>query len=95
MKKIGHRAIIWGVYTKASNRGLGIARELMRGILDDEKLGGEITLLYLCVHSGNAAAKALYRSIGFEVYGLQRDAMLVGGEYIDEELMDLRIRETP
>lgn len=64
----------------------------MRSILDDVKSGGEITLLHLCVHSGNAAAKALYRSIGFEVYGLQRDAMLVGGKYVDEELMDLRVR---
>lgn len=92
-KKIRHRAKVWGVYTKASYRGQGIARELMRALLDDVRSSGKFSLLYLSVHVRNIAAKALYRSIGFETYGLQRHSMLVDGEYIDEELMELGVPE--
>jgi hypothetical protein len=39
--------------------------------------------------------QTLYRSIGFEVCSLQRHAMLIDGEYVDEELMDLQIVQIP
>jgi RimJ/RimL family protein N-acetyltransferase len=65
----------------------------MRVLLDDVRSSGEVSMLYLSVHSRNIAAKALYKSIGFRAYGLQRYSLLVDGEYVDEELMDLRVTE--
>lgn len=94
MKKMWHRANVWGVYTKASYRGRGIARELLQTLLDDIRTSGHVSTLYLSVNSRNNGAKTLYKSIGFETYGLQRRSMLVDGEFVDEELMDLHIQKT-
>lgn len=77
MRKMGHRANVWGVYTKARYRGRGIARKLMSIAMDDVRSGGRVSILYLSVYSRNSAAKALYKSIGFDTYGLQRHSLLV------------------
>jgi RimJ/RimL family protein N-acetyltransferase len=43
----------------------------------------------LAVSRQNVGAKALYESLGFEVYGCEKRALKVGDEYVDEELMVL------
>ncbi len=45
----------------------------------------------LTVVSENGTAKKLYKSLGFEVYGVERNALKFNGKYFDEELMVLRI----
>jgi len=37
----------------------------------------------------NTAAGALYRSMGFEMYGVERKAIRLGDRYIDEDLLVL------
>jgi len=44
----------------------------------------------LSVVTSNASAKRLYQSLGFAVYGLEKRALKIDGEYFDEELMALR-----
>ena len=39
----------------------------------------------------NEAARSLYRSMGFEVYGTVQKAFKEGDQYWDEELMVLRL----
>ena len=91
VKKMRHRANVWGVYTRGCYRGQGVSRQFLHIAIDDIRSSCNVEVLYLSVHSRNSAAKALYKSIGFETYGLQRYSMLVHGEYVDEELMDLHI----
>ena len=43
----------------------------------------------LGVISGNDSARRLYISLGFRSYGLERRAIMVNGEYHDDELMQL------
>ena len=47
--------------------------------------------MQLGVESKNDAAMYLYSSLGFKTYGLERRALLVDGEYFDEELMVLEL----
>jgi ribosomal protein S18 acetylase RimI-like enzyme len=43
----------------------------------------------LGVSTTNVAAKRLYESLGFEIYGRENRALKIGDEYVDEELMVL------
>lgn len=43
----------------------------------------------LTVVSENHPAKKLYKSLGFEVYGIERNALKFNGQYYDEDLMVL------
>jgi hypothetical protein len=38
-----------------------------------------------------SAAKHLYASLGFVVYGCETRSLKVGGDYVDEELMVLQL----
>jgi len=84
LRKIKHRALIWGVYVKASHRGQRIARGLLRVLMDNLQATREVSRVYLSVHSQNIAAGC----------GYQRNSLLVDGEYVDEELMELTLSES-
>ena len=61
-------------------RGKGIGRQLMqRGI--DAAFAFGLTRIELAVRERNANAIALYNSLGFEVEGLHRNAVCIGGQY--------------
>ncbi|MFC4906463.1 GNAT family N-acetyltransferase [Actinomadura gamaensis] len=61
----------YGIYCMAVRpeaRRQGLAREVLRALLHRGRTGGA-SHAYLCVTEGNAAARALYASEGFEVAG--------------------------
>jgi ribosomal protein S18 acetylase RimI-like enzyme len=81
--KFRHRASIWGVYTTPDARGNGFARMIMN----------RADVLQLGV-SGNApAAMALYQSLGFEEWGIERDCVRVNGRSFDEHYLALRLND--
>ncbi|HYP39690.1 MAG TPA: GNAT family N-acetyltransferase [Chloroflexia bacterium] len=88
-RKLQHKGTIWGVYVAPEARGRGVSRMLMqRAIARAATLSG-LEQVYLGVATTNITARQLYLSLGFEVYGIERHAMKIGGRYIDEELMVL------
>jgi RimJ/RimL family protein N-acetyltransferase len=80
-----HKAILWGMYVRQAARGTGLARALVEAVLDHAK--GRVELIQLSVVAGNATARRLYTSLGFEPYGIEAHSLKVGGEYLDEVLM--------
>jgi len=46
----------------------------------------------LSVTSTQTAALALYRSLGFEIFGMEAGALNVNGEFIDERYLVLRLK---
>lgn len=88
-EKICHRGEIWGVYVAGECRGKGIARALLGELIALVQLLPGVEQVALGVSSQNAAAKSLYESMGFEVYGCERRALKIGDGYVDEELMVL------
>lgn len=90
--KVRHRGGIWGVYVSEECRGKGVGRALLAELIGLAQLLPGIEQVTLAVSRENAGAKALYESLGFEVYGCERRALKVGCEYVDEEWMVLYFR---
>lgn len=60
--------------------------------LDELREQHEVQVLTLAVSSDQLAAKQLYESVGFTVFGPEPDACRVGEERIAEDHMALRLR---
>jgi len=89
--KTVHRGHIWGVYVTEQWRGHGIARILLSEIIRRAQSRSELEMITLAVGDTQIAAKHLYESLGFAVYGRDLHAIKVGDTYIDEDLMVLRL----
>jgi ribosomal protein S18 acetylase RimI-like enzyme len=90
--KARHKGRIWGVYVRANCRGQGIGRALCSALLERVKSLPGLEQVILTVSSGQVAAKTLYRSLGFETFGVERAAIKIGDQYFDEEYMVLRLK---
>jgi ribosomal protein S18 acetylase RimI-like enzyme len=88
--QVAHKGVLWGVYLHPDYRRGGVARRLLQALFDQARAHG-VTQVRLNVNVENARAAGLYRSMGFETYGREPQAMRVDGRYYDEELMLLRL----
>ncbi|HAT33271.1 MAG TPA: N-acetyltransferase [Janthinobacterium sp.] len=91
LEKLKHKAGIRTVYTTPSRRGQGVARRLLEASVAESRANPEVRVVTLSVNTENLPAKALYQSLGFVAYGVQRKSMLVDGVYVDEEQMMLEL----
>jgi ribosomal protein S18 acetylase RimI-like enzyme len=91
-QKTRHKGRIWGVYVRANHRSQGIGRALCAALLERIKALPGLEQVILTLSSRQIAAKALYRSLGFETCGVERAALKIGRQYFDEEYMVLRLR---
>lgn len=90
MKKLSHKAFVWGMYVVPAARRQGLARQLLEAALSLAHTVGEIRQVNLCVNADKLAAIALYESLGFKIYGRESGALLVNGELFDEVHMSIR-----
>jgi ribosomal protein S18 acetylase RimI-like enzyme len=90
--KARHKGRIWGVYARANYRGQGIGRALFSALLESIKTLPGLEHVILTVSTRQVAAKALYRSLGFETFGVEPAALKIGNQYFDEEHMVLRLK---
>lgn len=89
--KMRHKAQIWSVYVAPVQRGRGLAKLLLHAAIAHAGSMRGIRQVQLSVTSNNAAAAALYVSLGFAEYGREREALCVNGELYDETLMALTL----
>jgi ribosomal protein S18 acetylase RimI-like enzyme len=92
-EKTRHKGHIWGVYVKQGWRRKGIAKDLLKRVIGRAQALDGLQQVSLGVAIAATAAKKLYESLGFEVYGREPGAIRVNDDYVDEELMVLRVRE--
>ena len=88
-----HKGILSGVYVGPDRRRTGQGAALVGAVIGHAH--GRVEQLHAAVVTCAQPARALYRRLGFEPYGLEPCALKVGGQYFDQELLVLRLDEVP
>ncbi|KOP67201.1 acetyltransferase [Bacillus sp. FJAT-18019] len=89
--KTTHKANVFGMYVSKEKRGQGIGKLLLLELIKMARDIDGLEQINLSVVSNNESAKKLYQAVGFETYGLERNALKFNGQYYDENLMVLRL----
>ncbi|MBI5563351.1 MAG: GNAT family N-acetyltransferase [Chloroflexi bacterium] len=88
-----HKGSIISLYVAPEARGQGLGRALMHDAIRRVRNIAGVENLLLGVMVTQTAARKLYESLGFVVYGREARALCVEGQYYDEEFMALDLRE--
>jgi ribosomal protein S18 acetylase RimI-like enzyme len=78
------------MHVAAEMRRRGVGRALLLEACARARQVEGLEQLHLTVATTNAAARHLYRSVGFRPYGVEPHALKLGDRYWDEELMVLQ-----
>lgn len=81
-RKRRHLCQIWGMYVEPHARRHGIGRALVEAALRASGNAG-VELWHLGVEESNAGARALYEALGFEPWGIERDALRLPGKSVN------------
>lgn len=90
--KTRHKGAIWGMYVAREMQGSGIGRALLEQVIEEARKQPGLEQITLYVVSSNLAARHLYASCGFTVYGVEPRALKLDGRYFDEDLMILQLQ---
>ncbi|WP_082987932.1 GNAT family N-acetyltransferase [Bordetella bronchialis] len=85
--KAKHKATLVSVYIAPPYRGTGLSPRLLGAAIELAREMPGVRRINLSVTADNKAAMALYRRLGFEIYGREVEALCVDGTYHDEYLM--------
>lgn len=88
-EKARHKGIVWGVFVREQWRAAGIGRALMTELVSRAKSQPGLEQISLTVATRQTAARNLYLSLGFQIFGHERNALKVDGVYVDEDHMAL------
>jgi RimJ/RimL family protein N-acetyltransferase len=91
--KTCHKGRVWGVYVTALKRGQGLARGMMKALLERATALAGLEQVLLSVTSTQTAALVFYRSLGFELFGTEPRALNINGEFIDEHYLVLPVKK--
>jgi ribosomal protein S18 acetylase RimI-like enzyme len=87
-RKAHHKAFVWGLYVQSDARRRGLAAALMQAALEFAADLG-VAQVQLGVAVKAEAARRLYDSLGFEVWGNEPDAIRHRGQSVAEQHMIL------
>lgn len=93
--KARHTANVYGMYVASEAQGKGIGAALLDTLLARARVLPGLEQIHLGVATTQDAARALYRSRGFEPYALARRQLKVGDTYVDVEGMVLWLAGAP
>lgn len=85
-----HKATIVGMYVAPECAGRGIGSALVDAVLREARTS-RLELLVLTVTQGNHAATRLYEQAGFRSFGVEPDAIRVGGRSFAKKHMYLEL----
>lgn len=83
--RLRHKGTLVGMYVRESERGTGLADEIVNAIIEHAR--EKVELLQLSVATTNSRAIRFYERMGFKKYATEPRALKMDGNYIDEFLM--------
>ena len=92
MRKVRHKGYVRTMYVAKAHQGKGVGRRLMEHALAFAATMPGVQRLTLSVTAGNAAATALYASLGFKEFGREPDSTIVDGQPYDEIMMSRELK---
>ncbi|HTA59580.1 MAG TPA: GNAT family N-acetyltransferase [Candidatus Baltobacteraceae bacterium] len=88
-QKDSHKGLLRAMYVRPAARRTGAGRQLVQAIIHHAR--EKVEQLQLVVVSTNQSALRLYQSLGFQQYGLEKNALKHNNQYSDEILMSLNL----
>jgi ribosomal protein S18 acetylase RimI-like enzyme len=82
-----HRATVFGMCVAPEFRRRGIARALIRHVVDSARQDPVLEQLVLTVTHSNEPARSLYESEGFRSFGIEPRAIRIADRYFDKNHM--------
>jgi ribosomal protein S18 acetylase RimI-like enzyme len=89
--KTQHKAVVIGMYVAPAARVHGAGRALLRAAIDHARARQGLRLLTLTVTEGNEPAIELYRSAGFQAFGVEPLAILTPSGFKSKVHMALQL----
>ncbi len=89
-----HKATVMGMYVAPQINGQGVGAALLKALVAHARING-VESLVLTVTDGNERALRLYASAGFRSFGVEPDAIRVGGRPFAKNHMHLDLSATP
>jgi ribosomal protein S18 acetylase RimI-like enzyme len=90
-EKLRHGTELAGMYVDPAFRRRGFGLALLKAAVAHARSMAGVRQIRLGVNVTNTGAKALYQSIGFASYGVEPDALQVGGMFYGEKRYMLRL----
>ena len=84
IRKLSHKAYIWGMYVAPAARRRGMGGRLLAQALSRAASMPGVRQINLGVNAANAEAVALYEAAGFTAFGVEHGFMLFDGRLHDE-----------
>jgi ribosomal protein S18 acetylase RimI-like enzyme len=83
--QLRHKGTLTGMYVRASERGTGLAEDIVNAVFAYAQ--PRVELIQLSVATTNGRAVRFYERLGFVKYATEPKALKLGNEYVDEFLM--------
>lgn len=86
-----HKVVLWGTFVSPRFRRRGLGRLLVTRAIEHARTHA-VRRINLTMYLPNDAAEQLYRSLGFVRYGVEPEAVCLGGIYHDGAQMSLLLK---
>jgi len=83
-QSVSHKAGLWGFYVSAPHRRQGIGETLLTQVISWARAVPELRQLRAVVPTSSMQALSLMGKMGFQQFGLERDARQVNGKFHDQ-----------
>jgi ribosomal protein S18 acetylase RimI-like enzyme len=88
-----HKAMIWGMYVQPRYRRGGVGRALLSAAIEQARTWS-VDQLQLSVTDSGTAAKHLYETAGFRIWGTEPRALHWNGRFVTEHHLTLDLRKS-
>ncbi len=89
--KAARKVFLWGLYVRAPWRGQGVARALLSSAVQHSRSLAGVRSVHVSATEAAPAARRLYESSGFRLWGTEPDSIQVGERLLSEYHYALRL----